>query len=743
MRWQWIARIVVAAIGIGAAIAIVVYSHRRPPPAQPVTTLQKINPDVVTKAGPGVLIFRKTGKNPVKLTSAGSEQDRSGRQFFTGVLIEGLEADRFTIKADRLDMQGPDDNPSIWNVSGHVVVATSDGLTMETETGTYDNATGRLNLPKHVSYTRGRISGTALAGGYDRDQDAVTLLGDATAHVRPDPTGKGAAEATATRMTLARGQHRLDMDEHARIVGDIQVLTSNTAIVTFTDDESAIKLMELHGAAHVTPRPGAAGAADQPDMTADAITMAFRPDGVTLQHAALAGQASLVLAGASTRSIKASSIDVSMAPDGHTLTGLKANEHVVVDLAATETTRARTITSASLDAVGDDTKGLTSARFDGSPEFSEEPESSRAQGAAPAPRLRGSGITLVLKLGGQLDAIETAVFQQHAKFTNGDATAKGDIAEYDQARDVVHFTANAREPRQRPQVQNGDIEVDAWKIDLNTGNQNLSASGNVTTQSRSQSGPTDKAAAALFDAGEVVSGKSDSLEYMKSTGVTTYRGGAKLWQGNSSIQADQIHYTDTSGKLDASGHVDSTWVLAPAPSATPAPGKGTKTDQQKYTVSAETLVYDDAAREATFTAPDVVLRMADGEIRSASLTLRLAAAARELDQLDAVGNVWAHLSGDYDSVSDTLVYHAAKNLYVLRGKPGSLAQVKSPNKDSKDAPRPEPSRTPVAPMCTVQTGLHFEIDRNKDVGPEQPGVSQAVRTTTTQPCSVPLKRGGK
>ena len=735
---------VVAAIGIGAAVAIVVYSNRRPHPPEPVTSIQNINPNVVTKGGAGLSKYLKAGKNPVTLTSAGSEEDRTGRRFFTGVLIEGLESDRFTIKGDRLDMEGPEEDPKTFNVSGHVVVTTNDGLRMETETATYDDASGRLNLPRHVSFTKGRISGTALAGGYERDRDVVTLLGDATAHIQADTTGRGAADATATRMVMARDQHRLDLDEHARIVGDTQVLTSNAAVMSFTDDDGAIKLLELRGSAHATPKAGAPGAADQPAMAAENITMSFRPDGVTLQQATLAGQASLALAGASARSIRASSIDVSMAPDGHTLTALKAIEHVIVDLAATETTRARRITSATFDATGADGKGLTSARFNGSPVFTEQAEPSRTPGAAPAAPLEGRGTTLVLTLAGQLDAIELAEFQQNAEFHSEGATARGDIARYDQAHDVVHFVANSREAGSRPHVDNADIKVDAWTIDLDTVKQDLFASGEVTTQSRSQPASSGKQAPALFDAGDVVWGTSDSLKYTKSAGVATYTGAktrAHLWQGASSIYADQIKYADATGTLDAKGHVDSTWSLdsmAPAKST----GKSAKPDRQEYTVLAESLNYDDAARRATFKAApsgDVTLTMTDGEIQAAVLTLQLAAAARELEELHAERNAWARLSGDYESVSDTLVYYAAKDVYVLRGKTGTLAQVKSPNKET---PRADAGRPAAPPMCTVASGQHFQIDRKAEIV-DEPGVSTALRTKIEQACSVPLKRGGK
>lgn len=725
-------------------MAIVISANRRSRPPEPPTSLQDIKANVVAKGGAGRTQYLRQGKNPVNLTSQGSEQDRSGRRYFTGAFLEGLEEDRFTIKCDRLDLDGPDDNPTTFNCSSHVVMTTSDGLHLETDKAIYDNTSGRMDMPGAVTYTKGRISGSALAATYDRDRDVITLLGDAKAHVEPDTTGKGAADASATRMTLTRGKHILDMDEGARVVGDNQVLTGNHALVTFTDDERAIKNLELHGSARAMPRAGARGAADQPDMLADTITLAFQDDGVTLQRASLTGQASLKLAGASARSINASSIDLVMAPDGHTLTTLRANERVVVDLAATATSRARTITAASLAASGDDAHGLTSARFDGEPVFTEHPDPAPA-GAAPARPLKGTGKVLVLKLDGQLDAIETAEFQQQAKFESGEATATGDIARYDEARKVVLFRPNDREKGRMPQVENKDIKVDAWSIDLDTESQNLKASDSVTTQSRSQPG-SQSSGAALFDPSDIVLGRADRLEYTKSTGVAKYLGGktqARLWQKGSRIDADVITYNDATRNLQASGRVDSTWLFnaepAAKPAAKPAAPQASKPDQKSYRIHAESLDYNDADRLATFKAPEVALETTDVQIKGRVLKLRLAKAARDLEELQAEGRAWSSLSGGYETVSDTLIYEVASDLYVLKGKAENVAQVKAPK---KDAPKPDPAKPNPPPTCVVYTGLLIHISR-KDENVTQPGASQANKTTTDQPCSAPLRRSDK
>ena len=211
--------------------------------------------------------------------------------------------------------------------------------------------------------------------------------------------------------------------------------------------------------------------------------MAFYPDGVTMQHATMTGQAVLTTTDASgARSINASWIDLFTGKDGHTVTKLEARDNVLVEIPATKTTSARTITSATLTANGDEKRGLTSARFDGSPCFREggavapagsaraaQPRdpgactSKPAAGAKPAgPRTgtsrTGRATTLVLKLAGQLDAIQ-ALFQQKAVF--GTAGCRPAPSHPTTAQRQVALKPKPREPRHLSRVQTADLTVDA------------------------------------------------------------------------------------------------------------------------------------------------------------------------------------------------------------------------------------------------------------------------------------------
>ncbi len=726
MRWQRGARLVVAAIGVGCGVAIFLYARNRPAPPPP-RSLASIDPKSKAQTESGTTLYLRAGKATVDVSFGATTSYDDGRVRLERVEVRGLEGNRYAIRADVLETAGQSttaDRPIHYDFTGHVVLTTDDGLQLLTEKATYDEAASRLEIPGAVTFTKGLLSGRGVGATYDRERNAFTFLDQSAAHVEPDGAGRGAVDATSKRMTLVREQRMLLLDQNARIAGDAQTLTSRTATVSFTEDERAVKYVELLGAARVVPKPD--GAADRPAMNADKITMSFYEDGVTLQHAALTGQAVLDISGGASRSIHASWIDFTTGSDGRTLTSLRARDQVVVDLAATAETGGRQITADLLSASGDEKKGLTSARFEGSPSFTESPVVGRGSAAANARPRRGTATTLALVLGGQLDAIESAEFQQNARFQDGDITGLADVAQYEEAKGRLRLLPNPREPRRKSNVTTADMTVDGWTIDVWTTSQDLTAQGNVTTQMTRAAGRAGDAPGSLFGGPEPVNGGAETLAYTKSTGTAVYTGiagsPARLLQGSSRVVADRIVYADLSHNLTAEGQVDSTWVFD-------APGG--ESALKRYGVRADTLTYDDAARTAVYKGSIVTLAMADGDVEARIVTFRLAAASRALESMRAEQQAWGKLSGGHEVAGDVLTYQAETDVYILEGRPGyETARVKSPKAGDSSA-------TPTT--CTLTEGMKLEL--NKRTGAIGiPGEGQAPRKTIEVSCATSLRR---
>jgi hypothetical protein len=152
-----------------------------------------------------------------------------------------------------------------------------------------------VTIPGHLTFQRGRTSGEGVGATYDRNKGIVVIQDQSKARVGPDAKGTGSAEASSKRMVMERGLHSLQLEEGARIVSQDQTLTGAKAAMLFTEDDTALKFLELRGSARVDPTPGSP--ANQPAMSADEISMGFHPDGQTLQHARLTGQGVLTLRG--------------------------------------------------------------------------------------------------------------------------------------------------------------------------------------------------------------------------------------------------------------------------------------------------------------------------------------------------------------------------------------------------------------------------------------------------------------
>jgi len=733
MRWQKIARVVVAAIGLAGAVAIYYYTRSRPAPADPPQTLAQLDANVVMATDGCQKLVIRPGKSNAKIECAASELLSDGRIRMKQVVISGLNGSAFVMRGDLLESAGQTSTqgfPAQTVLTGHTKLTTDDGLELLSDRATYDDVQGEFVMPGAVTFTRGRLSGTSLGATYQRDADIIQLLDKASARVAADPSGKGTANATATRMSLKRGQHTLQMAGNVRVVGDTQTMTGNDATWTFTENEQAVKYVELRGAARVFPN--VRGNTDQATMNGDNITMTFGPDGLTLQHATLTGSAGLEMAGSAPRTIRASLIDFFLGPDGRLVSKLDAKDQVSVTLAATSTASGRTITATTLAATGDDTKGLTRAQFDGNPVFRQDaaaiPSRGSASGSTTGKGREGSATRLVLTLGGQIDAIQFAEFQQDAKFDDADMHGEGDIAKYDEANQRLYLMPNDRDPRRTSLVRTADMEVTAWTIDVRTESQDLTAKGAVRTRTFQKASAA--ATASLFSAKDAILGAAESFTYTKSSRRAVYTGttatSARLWQGEPKVEAEEIVYFDETQSLTASRRVDSTWELDPG--AGDKPGTPVKT----YKVRADTLDYDDARRTAVYNGATVYLNSSDGDVEARKMTFQLAKASRTLEQMRAEQDVYAQLPGGYEASGEVLVFQADQDVYKLSGMPGRNARLKRP------ADRTDSNAT-TAPQCTLSESMQINLNRRTN-GVEQPTSGEAPKPNQPIGCTDSIRR---
>ena len=667
MRWQRVARMVLAAVGLGVAVLLYVNTRERPmPEAQPGGSLVA-DPQATVQAGKGAQIRYRDGDKQFTVEYTASSLYSDGRTVLEGARLT-LE-DGTIASADRVESQGSvvaGAMPEEFRLKGNARFQTPDGAIVQAGEATITDASGQAVMPGPVTFTRGRMSGTGTGGTYERDTGVFKLLADAHVTGAADSSGH-TLDARSSTLTFNRAGKALLFDGQATLTTDTDVMTADRATLYLTDDHEQFRVIELRGQARVMPKPGAPSSGS-PDMRAMDIDMAFHEGTQALQRAVLTRDATMVLVeGTGRRSISANTIVAETATDGKTLTLLDARERVEVRTPARDATPERVITAATLLATGDGKTGLTAAVFGGGVSFVEVIPAARGRAAG---QRTGTSQTLNMKLKGQLDAIDEAQFQQNATFKDGDVTGDADLGIYRAAKGQLTLQP-MRNGKRAPHVTTGDVTVDATElidVDLNT--KDVHARRDVKTVTAAKGGRGGGTEGALFNDREPMYGFGAEFWYASADGTARYQAPAvtpaTVRQGENVVSGQAIELVNTTRDLTATGSVTSVMLLAGGG------GGGRGAAPVRYRITANELVYRDKARTASYAGlptAQVVMTGTDGVISAARMVLTLARENRTLDRLDAEGEVYLKLAQGQEAVADTLVYVAAGEQYTLRGQP--------------------------------------------------------------------------
>jgi lipopolysaccharide export system protein LptA len=531
-------------------------------------------------------------------------------------------------------------------------------------------------MPGPLTFTRGRLSGQSVGGQYTRDDEKIRLEDQAVANIAADDKGAGAVGLTSKSMIMLPAQHAIHLEQNARINTDRQTLTGDNAVILFTDDEQAMKFLELRGRANVTPAETVKDR--RSDMKGDNVTLAFHPDGSALQHATLTGQARLGLTDeVGRRAISGSWIDLFLAPDGRTLVRLDARDRVEVDLPATKDAPARLIRSSTLAARGEEKTGLQSAIFDGGVTFDEREAGSRGQ--APVTRT-GRSQSLVLKLAGELEAVTEAEFRRSFTFVDGSAKATAEHGKYDVRSGRLELFVDPADPKkQLPGVEDEGFELTGRSVVLARREDgagkthDIQARGSVTTRMLPKK--DGKRSSSIFDDDRPINGAADDVTYASAARKAIYTGTdemrAVLFQDKNRIEARRIALEEGTGSLEATGNVDSTFVSTPV-NATAKDAKDSKTQR----ITGDTMQFDDAKRQATYVGKPAVLKGDDATIEGNRLVLVMAAGERTVQSLRADGSVVGWLKDGNEFSGTALQFDATKDQYVVTGAPARAKSAK-------------------------------------------------------------------
>ncbi|HXW04885.1 MAG TPA: hypothetical protein VD833_06625 [Vicinamibacterales bacterium] len=675
MHWQKKARFAIAAFVIVFA-AVVFLAMRRnagvpPAPAESPRT----DPDTVSETrGPVKFDRFVAGRLDYSLEGRDHKAYPDGRQELVDLTLKLPDRNGRTLtitgrRGEVFMAEGQQNEVARAKVTGSVRLVTSDGITVESEELSHDEASGVLTIPGAVAFSKGRLRGKGVGATYDRPKDVLWILDQARIDVSPDESGAGAAEATAGAAGLARSENYLKLTRPAHVVSDGRTFDSDEMTVLLQSDGETISGLQLRGNSRIVDT----GAGAQ-NMSARDIDLRFAEDGRTLQGARLMEQAVLDLPGsgnAGSRRIGGQTIDFALAPDGTTVTSLTASGNVVTELPG-DPGAGRRIESTALAATGPPERGVEQLTFDGPVVFRET--RAAARGVAAVDRTARARRLIVATQPG-LGSLERADFRGNVHIRDGtDLTAGAPRAVHHLDTGQIELSPLKDEPGPAPFVNDGQVLVEARHIRLSPESRRLLADTDVRSTIRARRtedtpGGREARLPSMLTAGEPVTVTASRLDY-DGESVAKYDGNARLWQDKSKIYADSIVIDDRTGNLTARGNTRTTMLLDDVDPKTK------QRSARETNATADVLVYDEAKRLATYTSGPTGrahIVGAQGDLTADRTELYLREGGKELERAVSDGSVVVK-EGERTSRGGHLVYTAATDTYVMTGKPVEIIE---------------------------------------------------------------------
>jgi len=647
--WQKRTRLVMAAVAI-AVIAVVAYTVRPRETAAPPQKLDRIDPNSKFETKEGTVVQWKGDKQNIRIEFEGQTTNQEGENKLHGVkiLVDNREGRGYVVTGKEAFIG--QQNTS-YDVRGDVKLETSDGLIANGQQATYVDVEKIVRVPGPVTFKRGRMSGSGIGFTYDEQRDTMWILDKAD--VKFAAEGKAGAMAfTAGAFGYARRDRYMRLEKTLHIDREGQQIDATESTVRLFPERDEPDYLELRGGSKVTGGPNDKS---MRSMSATDINIDYADDGRSMKNATLAGNAAIELApqqGTAGQKLSGNYMDIGLEPDG-SVRSLSTRDHVTAALPATKDTSARTITSTAMTAAGNSV-GLNRMMFTEGVEYREA--ATKTQGARTA-----KAKTLEATLDPAAGTLQEARFAGNFDFTDGAMRAVSNDATYILTAGTLALTGKEI----TPEIRDESLTLLAESIDVTLDPRKMTAKGNVRSTLLPPKKPTGKEAAtkrpALLGDKDPVNILSTTLVYDESKKTAEYTGQqTRLFQGDTSINADKLTLDEAKGDLTAIGKVVTNLQIT---SKKAEPGVKTKPAIGR----ADSFAYSDDTRMATYTT-NAQFDGDQGHLSAGKLELQLAKTENALERLVANGAVSAVV--DKRTVTGTQLTHSpAEDEYVVVGAP--------------------------------------------------------------------------
>ena len=682
--------------------ATVFFAVRERAPVEDPSLNEQLEPDAVMESTEAVVTQAKGDVRDMTVEAERqlTYEDGSTRLVTVRVAVERGEADRNFVITGKEAVIGQD-NKTI-ELFGEVHLETVDGLEIDTEQAHYDEAENLLRMDGPVTFSRGRLSGSSVGGIYNEERALLRLLSQARVVMAMGPGGN--VDATSDTASMSQNEDWILFERNVRIDQEGQLTAAETVLAYFDETTSTLKQVELRGGGSITSKVG--HSAKFEEMQAQEIDLLYGDPGGVLRYASLRENASIRMKGEARETgqrVSGQLIDVSFGPGGDLLTNLDVQGGVYVELPTDTQRPAQRILAGVMSTVGNEEEGLTEAAFTNDVEYREVTREglveSRVDRVIRSTRLEtnlreGIGIienarfignvvfedlavdrvvasdTLETMLTGGSEGLQTAQFAGNVRFRDGTTEAVSETAIYAVSAGMI--TLQQAEASGRPaRVVDTRSSVEAATIDLLMNGAGLKASGGVTSiltasENESEGAGTEAKMPGLVSSDDPVYVTSDELLYDGKTGLALYTGHARLWQGETTVQADSIELDERTADLKASGAARSTFILEEINPETD------ELEAATTVASAQGMHYEEEFRRTTYTDTAHV-NGPYGDLTAAKVEMYMGEKRGSMDRAEAYETVKLLLNRRI-ATGGRLTYFTDSGRYVMHGTPVQILE---------------------------------------------------------------------
>jgi lipopolysaccharide export system protein LptA len=533
---------------------------------------------------------------------------------------------------------------------------------VETRGVNFDRATGAAKTDQPVTFTFPSGSGEAVGAEYNSEEGTLRLLENVRLKLKPPekkesevkPAKSGTAEdvlVTGTSLDFGRDAKLLHITGPAEADSSTARLTAGDLTLELDSAFRARRLLAIAGTIGKPPELTAQRGADSMLMDADKMTALFAPEGWVARvdgtgsvrgsrhgkeeegefHADAAAldlwprvnqaKEMNLNGGVFLETRMAKSGDVRILETG----ALRMQFSEAKESQAGKPTNAETLTAGSMewtDAAAPANSAPTRTKLQADKlqlAFGAEgkPEQLDAAGNVQTERyLAGRPLQTATARNGVAQLLPTGGWSQmdlegEVQLKEADRNAQADHATFTRVAQTALLTGQAV-------ARDGTTETHAPRIFFTGTSGDIRAEGGVRSTDFSPHGNAVELAQVPAHI------TSDSMQGNSKTGRAVYNGHARLWQGDSVLEADSIELLRETKILNAVGRVRAVFPQAPAPAQPGTLESGTQHSTTKKTVlwhvSSGTLSYNDATNLAHL-EKNVVVQSPDQRIRAPHMDL--------------------------------------------------------------------------------------------------------------------------